>query len=324
MREFDDYNEWQNGIIMLLIIVSGLCGFGIPIIFGPEYLGLGRNEIDDLSNVAYAIATISACFFTEVLFALSKRKWPRPSFWFWTDNAFWGISAKVFVVGFLISVPGVILIFLPVPSWLHLSIALLMGLLGFFKWAEKNQNLETDRYNLLMEPKVLEWRRKAELGEQFAQLNLGVIYAHGDGVTQDYKEAVKWLRMASEQGDAEAQARLGYMYANGKGAAQDYKEAVKWYRMAAKQGYAEAQNYLGGMYANGKGVAQDYILAYMWIDLSVRNGNAEAVKARVMVIEKMTFPQIKEARKMSGLVKPRNKPIKAKQPSETVKSRGEL
>ena len=45
-----------------------------------------------------------------------------------------------------------------------------------------------------------------------AQYNLGVMYDNGDGVPQDYKEAVKWYRLAAEQGDASAQYNLGLMY----------------------------------------------------------------------------------------------------------------
>ena len=50
------------------------------------------------------------------------------------------------------------------------------------------------------------------------------MYQTGKNVTQDYKEAVKWYRMAAEQGDAQAQNSLGVMYANGEGVIQDYKE----------------------------------------------------------------------------------------------------
>ena len=38
----------------------------------------------------------------------------------------------------------------------------------------------------------------------------------GDGAPQDYKEAVKWYRLAAEQGDANAQYNLGVMYDNGE------------------------------------------------------------------------------------------------------------
>ena len=62
------------------------------------------------------------------------------------------------------------------------------------------------------------------------------MYDKGQGVPQDYAEAVKWYRLAAEQGDADAQYNLGVMYDNGQGVPQDYAEAVKWYRLAAEQG----------------------------------------------------------------------------------------
>jgi TPR repeat protein len=47
------------------------------------------------------------------------------------------------------------------------------------------------------------------------------------------------------------------MYANGQGVPQDYAEAVKWFRKAAEQGNAMAQYNLGIAYANGQGVSRD-------------------------------------------------------------------
>jgi len=38
---------------------------------------------------------------------------------------------------------------------------------------------------------------------------LGLIYSKGQGVPQDYKEAVKWYRLSAEQGVAQAQYNLG-------------------------------------------------------------------------------------------------------------------
>jgi TPR repeat protein len=48
------------------------------------------------------------------------------------------------------------------------------------------------------------------------------------------------------------------MYAHGQGLPQDYAEAVKWYRKAADQGYEPAQELLGVAYANGQGVPQGF------------------------------------------------------------------
>ena len=60
---------------------------------------------------------------------------------------------------------------------------------------------------------------------------------------------LKETKAKAKKGDAEAQFNLGKMYANGQGVPQDYREAVKWFRLAADQGMAGAQNALGGMYA---------------------------------------------------------------------------
>ena len=85
-------------------------------------------------------------------------------------------------------------------------------------------------------PSSAEIRAKAEQGDAAAQFSLGVIYAKGQGVAQDYAEAAKWYRKAAEQGYTPAQCKLGTMYVQGHGVTRDYAEAVKWYRKAAEQG----------------------------------------------------------------------------------------
>src|SRR5438270_450131 len=69
-----------------------------------------------------------------------------------------------------------------------------------------------------------------------AQANLGYIYAHGEGVPQDFTEAAKWYRKSADQGVALAQQNLGFQYFNGLGVPQDFAESAKWYRLAAQQG----------------------------------------------------------------------------------------
>jgi TPR repeat protein len=69
---------------------------------------------------------------------------------------------------------------------------------------------------------------------------LGVLYANGQGVEQDYSQALKWYLLAAESGDAMAQFNVGFMYANAEGAERNYPEAVKWYRLSAMQGQVPA------------------------------------------------------------------------------------
>ena len=61
-----------------------------------------------------------------------------------------------------------------------------------------------------------------------AQCELGDCYYYGKGVTQSYKDAVKWYRLAAERGHARAQCNLGFCYEKGYGVTQSYEDAVKW------------------------------------------------------------------------------------------------
>ena len=45
---------------------------------------------------------------------------------------------------------------------------------------------------------------------------------------------------AVEQGQAESQHSLGHMYYQGEGVSQDYEEALRWFRKAEDQGYVQA------------------------------------------------------------------------------------
>ena len=116
----------------------------------------------------------------------------------------------------------------------------------------------------------------AEKGDAVAQLNIGLMYYKGQGVEQDYAEAVKWYRKSADQGDVTAQWYLGLMYYNGQGVEQDYAEAVKWYSKAADQGDADAQNNLGVCYANGQGVQLDYEMAVSLYRKAADQGDAIA------------------------------------------------
>ena len=77
-----------------------------------------------------------------------------------------------------------------------------------------------------------------------AQKNLTSCYYNGNGVTQDYKEAVKWYTKSAEKGHADAQCLLGGCYYFGFGVTKDEKEAVKWYTKSAEQGSGYAKEAL--------------------------------------------------------------------------------
>ena len=116
----------------------------------------------------------------------------------------------------------------------------------------------------------------AAQGNASAQAQLGHMYAIGDGVLADVREAASWFRMAAEQGDADAQFWLGFSYAHGEGVRADDQEAAFWYREAAEQGHARAQFWLGLSCADGKGVRADDYEAVFWYRKAAEQGHAGA------------------------------------------------
>jgi GAF domain/PilZ domain/Sel1 repeat len=91
------------------------------------------------------------------------------------------------------------------------------------------------------------------------------------------------LRKVAEQGDPAAQFSLGARYATGEGVTQDYAEAVHWFTLAAEQGHILAQATLGAYYWAGRGVPQDLTKAYYWSVLAQAGGD-QASKYRVAVL----------------------------------------
>jgi uncharacterized protein len=59
------------------------------------------------------------------------------------------------------------------------------------------------------------FRQLAEGGDRQAQLRLGQLYERGEGVLQNFIEAVRWFRAAADQGCVPAMARLGEIYLTG-------------------------------------------------------------------------------------------------------------
>ena len=129
------------------------------------------------------------------------------------------------------------------------------------------------------------------------------MHANGDGVPQDYSEAMRWFRLAAEQGHAEAQFNLGARYATGRGVPEDDREAVRWYRLAAEQGNFRAQFNLGSMYRNGEGVPQDYVQAHKWFNIAASSAEADdrekSAASRDRVAALMPPRQIAEAQRLA-------------------------
>ncbi len=121
-------------------------------------------------------------------------------------------------------------------------------------------------------------KEQAASSDAETQFHLGTLYETGNGVPQDYTQAVLWYRKAAEQNFAKAQYRLGVLYANGVGVPLDKAQSAAWFQKSAEQGYVYAQEMLGSDYLTGEGVQRDYAEAYFWFDIAC------ASKAREVVV----------------------------------------
>ncbi len=73
----------------------------------------------------------------------------------------------------------------------------------------------------------MKWlERAAEKGHIQSQLRLGFLQG---SLCRNHAEQIRWYKMAVQQGSGEGQARLGTCYEKGEGVPQDYNEAIKWF-----------------------------------------------------------------------------------------------
>lgn len=127
----------------------------------------------------------------------------------------------------------------------------------------------------------------ADSGNPTAQLRLGNLYYHGQGLPEDEKLAIFWWKKAAAHGNADAMFQLASAYLFGAQAAKFVpdpdREAAIWYFQAASAGHAEAQYHLGLLFLAGKGVIDSRKEAAHWFRKASEQGHVEAKKALASV-----------------------------------------
>jgi TPR repeat protein len=102
---------------------------------------------------------------------------------------------------------------------------------------------------------------RAGASDSIAQYEMALRYADGEGVPQNYGEAMAWFAKAAANGNDNAQWKLGLGYIKGIGVPHDERKAVVWFKRAANRGDLRAQSALSDLYLSGRGVPRDYVRA---------------------------------------------------------------
>ena len=82
---------------------------------------------------------------------------------------------------------------------------------------------------------------------------------------KDYKTALYYLSYDANLGDDKAQYNLGIMYNKGLGVPVDKNEAFSWFFLSANQGNILANYALGHAYLKGSGINKNYKLSLIHI-----------------------------------------------------------
>jgi TPR repeat protein len=120
-------------------------------------------------------------------------------------------------------------------------------------------------------------RQAADAGDPEALVNLGYLYARGQGIKEDQSEAYRLYLRSAELGDSEGMNAVGYKYLFGTGIPRNPERAVYWFCMAIAKGNPRAMNNLALVINDGQVVARDEAEARSLWEQSARLGHANSM-----------------------------------------------
>jgi hypothetical protein len=109
----------------------------------------------------------------------------------------------------------------------------------------------------------------ARQGHPEAQFFLALMHSRGDGVRQDFREAVRWYTHSALQGWSDSIFNLGQMYYRGDGVDRNPQLAADLFLLNAVTGDADGQWAFGVCLIGGEGRPQDPIEGGAWLMIAV-------------------------------------------------------
>ena len=113
----------------------------------------------------------------------------------------------------------------------------------------------------------------AKGGDATAQLELGCMYAEGQGVPKDFYESVRLLEQSAMQGHPRAAVCMGDSYESGEGVPRDYCEAFAWYLVAKAEGYDLRMSWYDRLPALSEGVKAESALRAQHLLYQIQKSN---------------------------------------------------
>lgn len=132
-------------------------------------------------------------------------------------------------------------------------------------------------------PMALYWFQKAiDRGSSDAMDNLARMYLVGMGVPRDYVNALRWFERSAAHGNVHSMYSAAVMAEEGLGTSRDPKLARTMYRQAAKSGFVPAMIWVGDDYARGAIDKRDLVEAYAWLELALQSNVQEELQIQLL------------------------------------------
>lgn len=120
------------------------------------------------------------------------------------------------------------------------------------------------------------FRKRASQGDPEASYRMGLIFARGKAIPQDYVAAAQWFQQAANAGYVAAQTSIAWMCELGMGVERNDQLAVEWYTRAAQQNHPVAIFNLAVMIADGRGMPQSDTQAVEYLVQAANAGVPDA------------------------------------------------
>lgn len=114
-----------------------------------------------------------------------------------------------------------------------------------------------------------------------------------------HQKAAELFMQAAQQGNRPAQYFIGLMYARGDGVQQNFEEAFRWLHKAAWGGHPKAVYHLGEMYVQGDGVEIDHVKAMAWFWVGTTLGDRYSEKRLRATAPRLSHEEMSEAKLLS-------------------------
>ena len=143
------------------------------------------------------------------------------------------------------------------------------------------------------ENELKQWEADAKIGKRYALYNLGLCYDLGtNGYPVDKAKAVEYYTKAAEGlgGDHHAKVNLGVIYADGDGVEKDMKKAYDlWISAAAADDDSLGCYHVSKCYLDGEGTKRDVIEGINYLYKSARNGYKPADTKLKLILSKWEY-----------------------------------